>query len=215
MVAEGGIVMDVIAGVILAGGLSRRMGGGDKCLLPFGETTLLDIAIERGRPQVDALVLSANGDVERFIDRGAPVAADSIAGYAGPLAGILAAMEWCARYCPEAQWVMSMASDTPFFPRDLASRLLSQARTEGALVAVATSGGRLHPVFALWHRSLEEDLRAFLNSGQRKMHDWLKGHPWTQVDFQQRGALDPFFNINTPEELAIARDLAGRELRDY
>jgi molybdopterin-guanine dinucleotide biosynthesis protein A len=198
--------MSVIVGVILAGGLSRRMGGGDKCLMPFGSTTLLDIAIERARPQVDTLVLSANGDPSRFENRGLPVEADVVAGHAGPLAGILTGMDWCEKACPNADWVLSVASDTPFFPQDLASRLLEQAQSEGATVSIAESGSRLHPVFGLWHRSLAEDLReALVERDVRKMQFWLKQHPWTRVCFDVEGAPDPFFNINSQEDLAIAR----------
>ena len=114
--------MSIIAGVILAGGLSRRMGGGDKCLLPLGDSTLLDIAIQRTSGQVDILLLSVNGDASRFDDRGLPVAVDEVEGHAGPLAGILTAMHWCDAHCPEAEWVLSVASDTPFFPLDLTAQ---------------------------------------------------------------------------------------------
>jgi molybdopterin-guanine dinucleotide biosynthesis protein A len=201
--------MPVIVGVILAGGLSRRMGGQDKCLLPFGDSTLIDVAIERARPQVESLLLSVNGDHERLAGRGVPQAADVAGEHAGPLAGILTAMAWCERHCPDAEWVLSMACDTPFFPLDLAVRLLQAALSEGAVISVAVSDGHLHPVFGLWHRSLEEDLRsALVDRGERKVQRWLRGHRWTAVAFaREEGGPDPFFNINSPGDLAVARSM--------
>ncbi len=205
--------MAVIVGVILAGGLSRRMGGQDKCLLPYGDSTLIDVAIERARPQVDSLLLSVNGDHRRLADRGVPQAADVAGEHAGPLAGVLTAMTWCEHHCPGAEWVLSMACDTPFFPRDLAARLLDAALAEGAVISVAESNGRLHPVFGLWHRSLEQDLRsALVERGERKVQRWLRGHRWTAVAFtEEEGGPDPFFNINSPEDLAVARSLEVSE----
>jgi molybdopterin-guanine dinucleotide biosynthesis protein A len=197
--------MSVIAGVLLAGGQSRRMGSDDKCLLSLGSATLLDIAIERLRPQVNTLMLSVNGDPSRFADWDLPLATDVVGDYSGPLAGILTGMVWCAEHCPDAEWVLSAASDTPFFPRDLAARLLARAQADRALISVAESGGRLHPVFGLWHRSLEENLReALVERDVRKMRFWLEQHPWTRTCFGAQNTVDPFFNINSPGDLELA-----------
>jgi molybdopterin-guanine dinucleotide biosynthesis protein A len=184
------------------------MGGGDKCLLHLGDRSLLDIAIERLRPQVDRLLLSVNGDPARFAATGLPAATDLLDGHAGPLAGILTAMAWNRKGAVSCEWLLSIAADTPFFPLDLGARLLDSAIKEGAEVAVAASGGRLHPVFGLWHHSLEQDLRqALLQRGTRKMHDWLQRHRWTAVEFPPQDGVDPFFNINSPGELDRALTL--------
>lgn len=201
--------MDKIVGVILAGGLARRMGGGDKCLQPLGKSTLLEVAIERARPQVDQLLLNANGDLARFDPFDLPKATDIVDGYAGPLAGILTAMSWARENHPEAEWVLSIASDTPFYPGDLAQRLLAQATADKALIAVAESGERIHPVFGLWHLSLMEDLRkSLVEEDTRKIFRWMKQHPWTQVSFDvTENGIDPFFNVNSPQELKQAQAL--------
>ena len=184
------------------------MGGGDKCLLRLGERRLLDIAVERLRPQVDRLLLSVNGDPARFAAPGLPAARDLVDGHAGPLAGILTAMAWNRRRAVSSEWLLSIAADTPFFPLDLAARLLEAAVKEGAGIAVATSGGRLHPVFGLWHHSLEQDLqKALLQRGTRKMREWLQRHSWSAVEFPTQGGVDPFFNINSPRELEHALSL--------
>lgn len=202
--------MPGITGVILAGGQSRRMGGGDKCLLHLGDRSLLDIAIERLRPQVDRLLLSVNGDPARFAATGLPAANDLLEGHAGPLAGILTAMAWNRERAVSSEWLLSIAADTPFFPLDLAERLFDGVTKEGAEIAVAASAGRLHPVFGLWHRALERDLQqALLQRGTRKMQDWLQRHRWTAVEFPPRGEVDPFFNINSPGDLERAQALSG------
>ncbi len=194
-----------ITGVVLAGGQSRRMGGGDKCLLRLGDHSLLDRVVERLRPQVDSIVLSVNGDPGRFAMTGLPTVRDPVPGSAGPLAGVLGGLAWSREQAAASEWLLSVAADTPFFPRDLADRLVARARAEGAQIAIAASGGRVHPVFGLWHCSLEGDLReALVGRGVRRVQDWLQSHHWTQVEFAQRGPLDPFFNINTPEEFEAA-----------
>lgn len=205
MVATRGIRVSGITGVILAGGQSRRMGGGDKCLLRLGDRSLLDLVVGRLRPQVDGIVLSVNGDPGRFAMVGLPAAPDPVPGYAGPLAGILGGLVWSREHATGAEWLLSVAADTPFFPEDLAACLVARAKEEGAQIAVAASGRRLHPVFGLWHHSLERDLReALLRRGVRRMHDWLQEHRWTQVEFAQQGPVDPFFNINTPQDYHAA-----------
>jgi molybdopterin-guanine dinucleotide biosynthesis protein A len=191
-----------VPAMILAGGLSRRMGGGDKCLLPLGDRPLLALVIERLRPQAAALALNANGDATRFARFGLDVVADDAADFAGPLAGILAAMDWARRVHPAAAAVLTAPADTPFLPRDLASRL----EAAGA-PAVARSGGRIHPVVGLWPLALRDDLLGALRrEGIRKVEDWTGRLGPAVVDFET-GAIDPFFNVNTPEDLMRAAAL--------
>ena len=194
-------------GVILAGGQARRMGGGDKGLLPLGPMTILGHVIARLEPQVDDLALNANGDPFRFDDYGLPVLADSVAGFPGPLAGVLAGMDWAA--ARGASHMVTAAADTPFFPGDLVPRLLLAAETgEGAVVLARTEGGR-HPTFGLWPVDLREDLRGALRDGVRKVLAWTDRHGTTYADFPT-GGIDPFFNVNTPEDLEeAARHLEG------
>lgn len=201
---------DPIIAVILAGGLSRRMGGGDKCLRLLGGVPLLARIIDRLRPQVDAMVLNANGNPARFADFSLPVAADVIDGYAGPLAGILTGMGWARAQHPRATWLISIASDAPFFPTDLVRRLLAGAREGGKTLACAASLGQAHPVFGLWQIGLEADLRrAVTAEGLRKVDLWTSRHGCAIVEFSADG-VDPFFNVNRPEDLAEAERLLSR-----
>lgn len=191
-----------VPAMILAGGLSRRMGGGDKCLLRLGDRPLLAHVIERLRPQAGALALNANGDATRFARFGLSVVADDAADFAGPLAGILAAMDWARQAQPSARTVLTVPADTPFLPRDLAARL----KAAGA-PALARSGGRIHPVVGLWPVDLREDLRTALRTeGVRKVEDWTGRLGPAIVDFAVE-AIDPFFNINTPDDLIRAAAL--------
>jgi molybdenum cofactor guanylyltransferase len=146
-------------GVLLAGGLARRMGGGDKPMRPIGGRTILARAIARLTPQCDGLILSANADPARFKDFTLPVIADTEANHPGPLAGILAALDWAAAHRPEVSWVLSVAADCPFLPRDLVARLHHARAEQDAELAVAASGGRSHPVIGLWRVGLREELR--------------------------------------------------------
>lgn len=199
-----------VLGVILAGGLARRMGGGDKALLPLGEGTLLDAVIARARPQVASLVLNANGDPTRFARFGLEVVADPVGGFVGPLAGVLAGMEAALRHDPPLPWVASLAADTPFFPHDLVARMLEAVEREEAALACAASNGRTHPVFGLWPTRLAVDLRrALLEEGLRKIDLWTARYRLAVVDWPCE-PFDPFFNVNTPEELAEAERLAAR-----
>lgn len=201
---------DPIVAVILAGGLSRRMGGGDKCLRLLGGVALLTRIIDRLRPQVDAMVLNANGDPARFAGFPLPVTADVIDGYAGPLAGILTGMAWARAQHPHATWLISVASDAPFFPTDLVRRLLTGARKGRTTLACAASAGQAHPVFGLWKIRLEDDLRqAVTVEGLRKVDLWTARHGCEIVDFPADG-IDPFFNVNRPEDLAEAERLLSR-----
>jgi molybdopterin-guanine dinucleotide biosynthesis protein A len=197
-------------GVILAGGRATRMGGGDKALLELGGRSLLARVIERLGPQVDGLVLNANGDPARFAGFGLPVVADDPPDFAGPLAGVLAGME--AARARGATHVVSAAADTPFFPRDLAVRLREAATREGAPLACAATpdpDGRLrdHPTFGLWPAALAGNLRAALAGGLRKVVLWTDAHGCARAAFDP-GPPDPFFNVNTPEDLARAEALA-------
>ena len=189
-------------GVILAGGRSSRMGGGDKCLRPLGGRPLLRHVMERAAPQVARLALNANGEPARFAAFGLETIGDSIAGHAGPLAGVLAGMDW-ARAQPQASAaIVTFPADSPFLPRDLAARLLAT----GAPLARACSGGRAHPVAALWSTALAEDLRQALAGGLRKIDLWTARHGVVDVEWDA-GPPDPFFNANRPEDLEEAERL--------
>ena len=193
-----------VVGVLLAGGLARRMGGGDKCLLGLGGRTVLDHVIERARPQVHALVLNANGDPGRFAAFGLTVAADVIEGFAGPLAGVLTGMEWARANRPDCRWIATFAADTPFFPLDFVARAMRRIAEQGADMACASSGGRAHPVFGLWPVRLANDLRlAMTEHAVRKVDVWTARHRLTEVDFATV-PIDPFFNTNRPEDLEEA-----------
>ncbi len=197
-------------GVILAGGQATRMGGGDKGRLALGGVQILTHVIERLAPQVAAVALNANGEASRFDDLGLPVIADSVDGFVGPLAGVLAGLDWAA--AQGADSIVTAAADTPFFPCDLVPRLLLAAEDGPHLLALAASvgeGGKIwrQPTFGLWPVALREDLRAALNDGLRKVVLWTDKHDAGQAVFAET-ALDPFFNVNTPEELDEARRLA-------
>ncbi|WP_306044769.1 molybdenum cofactor guanylyltransferase MobA [Nioella sp. MMSF_3534] len=197
-------------GVILAGGQATRMGGGDKGRLLLGGRSLLSRVIERIEPQVAALALNANGDPSRFADLGLPVLPDPVTGYPGPLAGVLAGMDWAASQ--GADHVVTVAADTPFLPEDLVPRLLLAAES-GAPIVLASSvvEGRetRHPTFGLWSVSLRKALRAALERGERKVGLWAEQQGAVLARFPS-GPVDPFFNINTPEELARAEEWVER-----
>lgn len=191
-------------GVILAGGQATRMGGGDKGLLSVGGQTLLARVIERLAPQVAALAINANGDAARFRDFGLPVLGDSIDGFAGPLAGVLAGLDWAA--AQGADTIVTAAADTPFFPCDLVPQLLLAAEGMAHPVALAATpapkrGTARHPTFGLWPVALRDDLRAALEDGTRKVVLWTDRHGGREAVFPQEAA---FFNVNTPEDLAKA-----------
>jgi molybdenum cofactor guanylyltransferase len=191
------------------------MGGRDKCLREIGGRTILGRVIERARPQVCGLLLNANGDGARFRDYRLPVAADVIAGFAGPLAGILTAMEWARTQWPECRFVASFATDTPFFPHDMVARLRSAIEAASADIACAASGGRTHPVFAVWPVRLAPLLRSAMeNEDMRKIDAWTARFRIETVPFDAEG-YDPFFNVNAPGDLAEAEArlaLSAREI---
>lgn len=196
-------------GLLLAGGLARRMGGGDKSLRLVGGQTMLRRVIETLRPQVAALVLNANGDPARFAEFGLPVVADGIGGFAGPLAGILAGLDWAAANRPDCAMVASVATDAPFLPGDLVARLAAGIEHEGADLACAASNGQPHPVIGLWPVRLREDLRqALADEGIRKVDVWTARYKLATVEFPV-GRIDPFFNANRPEDIETAAALLG------
>lgn len=188
-----------ITGVILAGGLAKRMGGGDKCLLPLGGKTLLQRSITRAQPQVSELILSANGNSLRFARSRLPVIADLYQGFPGPLAGIHAALTFMDERNPDNEWLASFACDTPFFPQDMVQQLLASAGD--SQLVVARSNNRVHPIFALWHASMLSKIEHRLNQGDTpRLQEWIKDFKPTYVDFAAEN-YDPFFNINTPQDL--------------
>jgi molybdopterin-guanine dinucleotide biosynthesis protein A len=191
-------------GVILAGGLSRRMGGGDKGLLPLGRTSILGHVVERLRPQVADLALNANGDPARFPDFGVPVLPDEDDDRPGPLGGVLAGLDWAAS-CGAAA-IVTAAADTPFLPRDLVARLIAAAGPSGIALAATREDGRpiRHPTFGLWPVALREDLRAALADGDRKVVIWTDRHDAGTAMFDDPA---PFFNVNTPDDLEVAREM--------
>jgi molybdenum cofactor guanylyltransferase len=196
-----------VVGLLLAGGQSRRMGGGDKALRLLDGIPLLDRVIERLRPQVDALVLNANGDPGRFARFGLPVVGDTVLGFVGPLAGVLAGLDWAVSHRPDCPYVVSVATDAPFLPIDLVARLVEALDEARADLACAASGGRSHPVFGLWPVRLRDDLhRAVVDQGIRKVDLWTARHQLTTVSFPVP-AVDPFFNANRPEDLETAAAL--------
>jgi molybdopterin-guanine dinucleotide biosynthesis protein A len=196
-------------GVILAGGLARRMGGGDKPMRTIGGRTILERVIARLAPQCDALIINANGDPARFAAAGLPVVADDVPDFAGPLAGILAALDWTAQNRPEIAWVVSAAADSPFLPRDLVARLYAARAESGVPLACAESGRQAHPVNALWPVSLRDDLRHALTVEElRKIDRWTARHGVAFASWPAE-PVDPFFNANRPEDLSEAERLIG------
>lgn len=200
-----------VVGVILAGGLSRRMGGGDKGLRPLGAKPILQHVIDRARPQVDRLVLNANGDPARFAPFGLPVVADSVPGYAGPLAGVLAGMDWAREHAPGCRFIVTFAGDSPFVPKDLVQRMRSAVDREGADLASVRSGGQDYPIIGLWRVDLADALRrAMVEEQMRKVDAWTARHKVAVVEYAAQ-PFDPFFNANRPEDLAEAERLLPKQ----
>ncbi len=197
-------------GVVLAGGLARRMGGGDKAGILIGGATILGRVLARLKPQCEELIINANGDPARFAATGLAVAADGVPDYPGPLAGILAGLDWAALNAPDVAWVVSVPSDCPFLPRDLVARL-HQARIEaGTPLACAELGGRRHPVVALWPVAQREKLRhALVSENVRKVEEWAARCGVGFADWPD-APVDPFFNVNTPADVATANCIAAQ-----
>ena len=199
-----------IAGVLLAGGQSSRFGGGDKCLLQLRGKKLLAHAIERLKPQVNMLVLNANGDPKRFASFGLAVIPDDDDTHAGPLAGLLVGMEWADSEAPNMRFIVTVPTDTPFFPEDLVARFVEAQQGREVPVIAASESGE-HPVFGIWPIALASTLRRDLAAGERKTLDWARAQGAVSVHFPPatfRGrSVDPFFNINESPDLAKAEAL--------
>ena len=197
-------------GLVLAGGLARRMGGGDKALLTIGGATILDRVLDRLRPQAARIVLNANGDATRFAATGLPVVPDNVPGFAGPLAGILAGLDWAAANAPGVAWVISVPGDCPFLPRDLVPRLHHARLAADTPLACAKSGDWRHPVVGIWPTELRQDLRhALVEEDLRKIEVWTARHGVALAEWPA-DPVDPFFNVNTPEDAAAAERTAAQ-----
>jgi molybdenum cofactor guanylyltransferase len=197
-------------GLVLAGGLARRMGGGDKALLRIGEATILERVLDRLVPQCTAVILNANGDPARFGFTHLPVVADDVPGFAGPLAGILAGLDWAATHAPGVAWIASVPGDCPFLPRDMVARLHAARAADDQPLACARSGEWRHPVVGLWPVALRDDLRhALVAEGLRKIEVWTARHGIAIADWPT-APVDPFFNVNTPEDAAEAGRIASQ-----
>jgi molybdenum cofactor guanylyltransferase len=211
MMKIGDIPAPPTPGILLAGGLARRMGGGDKPMRRLAGRSILERVIARLAPQCDGLVLNANGDPMRFASFGLPVIADSVADYPGPLAGILAGLDWAAAHRPEVAFVLSAAADCPFLPRDLVARLHQARIDQNAQLAFAASAGQTHHVIGLWSVALREELRhALVTEKVRKVESWTSRFSVATVSWAV-DPFDPFFNANTIEDLAQAEHLAALE----
>lgn len=198
-----------IPGILLAGGLARRMGGGDKPMRKVAGRSILERVIARLSPQCDGLILNANGDPARFAAFGLAVIADGVPDFPGPLAGILAALDWASAERPEVRFVMTAAADCPFLPRDLVARLAAARAEQNAELAVAASGGQSHPVIALWKVGLRDELRrALIDEDVRKIDRWTARHTLATVSWPT-APVDPFFNANTAEDILEADRLAA------
>jgi len=196
-------------GLVLAGGLARRMGGGDKARLTVGGVTILERVLTRLAPQCDGVIINANGDPARFADTGLPVVADNVPDFAGPLAGILAGLDWAAANRPDIAWVVSVPGDCPFLPADLVQRLHAALAAHNTPLACARSAEWRHPVVGLWPVALREDLRRALVAEElRKIEVWTARHGVAMAEWPV-DPVDPFFNVNTPEDAANAERLAA------
>lgn len=199
---------ELTLGLVLAGGLARRMGGGDKPMRVIAGRSMLARVIDRITPQCGTLILNANGDITRFETFGLPVVADSVTDFPGPLAGILAGLDWAAEHRPDIRWILSAPGDCPFLPRDLAASLHRARNSQDAELAVASSAGQTHPVVGLWDVALRNDLRhALMNEQLRQVGRFMARYRLARVDWPT-DPIDPFFNANTTDDLIEAERLA-------
>jgi molybdopterin-guanine dinucleotide biosynthesis protein A len=197
-------------GMVLAGGLARRMGGGDKVRIRIGSATILDRVLACLSAQCPRLAINANGDPARFADTGLPVLADDVEGFVGPLAGVLAGLDFMATEAPGIEWMLSVPGDCPFLPDDLVERLHQARRGVGTPLACARSGDWRHPVVGLWPLALRQDLRrALVDEGLHKIEAWTGRHGVAIADWPEE-PVDPFFNVNTPEDVAKADRIAAQ-----
>jgi molybdenum cofactor guanylyltransferase len=198
-------------GLVLAGGLARRMGGGDKARIRIGGKTILERVLTRLTPQCSGVILNANGDLARFADTGLRVVADSIPDFAGPLAGILAGLDWAAANVPGIADIVSVPGDCPFLPPDLVERLSAARQAAGAPLACARSGDWRHPVVGLWRVALRDDLRkALVEESLHKIEIWTARHGVALADWPAT-PVDPFFNVNTPDDATEAERIAAQQ----
>jgi len=198
-------------GLVLAGGLARRMGGGDKTRIRIGGKTILERVLARLKPQCAEVILNANGDPARFADTGLPVVPDTVPGFAGPLAGILAGLDWTATHAPAITDVASVPGDCPFLPGDLVARLSAARQAAGVPLACARSGDWRHPVVGLWPVALRQDLRkALVEEDMHKIETWTARHGIAVGDWPAT-PIDPFFNVNTPADAAEAERIAAQQ----
>jgi molybdopterin-guanine dinucleotide biosynthesis protein A len=196
-------------GLVLAGGLARRMGGGDKARIKVGGATILERVLTCLKPQCSRVIINANGDSGRFADTGLIVVADSVPDFAGPLAGILAGLDWAAANMPNSEWLLSVPGDCPFLPNNLVARLHEARVAADVPLACARSGEWRHPVVGLWPVGLRDDLRrALTREGLHKIELWTARHGVAIADWPET-PIDPFFNVNTPEDAARAQALAA------
>jgi molybdopterin-guanine dinucleotide biosynthesis protein A len=201
---------ETILGVVLAGGLARRMGGGDKGLQQLGGKPILQHILDRLQPQVDGVILNANGDAARFAEWKLPVAGDAVEGFVGPLAGVLAGLSWARANRPDITDIVTVPGDGPFLPRDLVARMAAARTQAQADLACAVSAEQAYPVVGLWPVRLYDDLRrAVVDEDIRKVDRWTARHKLVQVEFAAQ-PVDPFFNANAPEDLAAAEDLLAK-----
>jgi molybdenum cofactor guanylyltransferase len=197
-------------GLVLAGGLARRMGGGDKALTRIGAITILERVLTRFVPQCAGVILNANGDLARFASTGLPVVADDVPDFAGPLAGVLAGLDWAAANAPGIGFVASVPGDCPFLPADLVARLHQARSAQDTPLACARSGEWRHPVVGLWPVALRDDLRhALVSEGLHKIEIWTRRHGVAVADWEPT-PFDPFFNVNTPDDAAQAERIAAQ-----
>jgi molybdopterin-guanine dinucleotide biosynthesis protein A len=197
-------------GLVLAGGLARRMGGGDKALLRIGAATILERVLDRLEPQCNRIILNANGDPARFAFTRLPIVADDVPDFAGPLAGVLAGLDWAAAHAPDVAWVASVPGDCPFLPRNLVARLHAARTAQDRPLACARSGEWRHPVVGLWPVALRADLRrALVDEGLHKIEVWTARHGVGIADWPA-DPVDPFFNVNTPADAAEAGRIAAQ-----
>lgn len=208
--------MTEIVGIILAGGLSRRMGGQPKALMPLAGQPMIAHVIERIRPSVVACILNVNGDNSAYAQFGLPIIADAFGDYAGPLAGLLSGMIWAAEHRPDARYVVTAPCDTPFLPENYVGALVEATAGDSGTIVIAASGGRSHFASGLWPLALADRLAAYLAAGERRTQTWIEQNPNRSVTFplvdDGRSGFDPFFNVNTPEDLSTVESFM-RETR--
>lgn len=208
LMGRSGSNLGPLVGLVLAGGESARMGGKDKPSIALGGKPMLARAIERIGSEVERLVVSANGDPTRYSAFDTPILPDRIG--AGPLSGLLEGMRWSEANLPKARFVASVAADTPFFPADLIERLSDGCGRDENTVALASSSGGVHPVFGLWPVALADGLQKFLQSDQNPKvlafadRFMRLNVPFDDLVLPNGETVDPFFNVNTPEDFARA-----------